>query len=251
MNPHELFCLGETRDRNYNFYSMLDAPDPIEGSIPLTTAEKTRLLQLESTVQTHLESFLTVGRSLCEIRDKRLFREFYGTWEIYCERKWGIGYARANDIARCAQIADNLLEGCAAPEGGDAPLPDDLSPDALRPLRKLTPELQQSCWRLASRITEKPTGNIVSRIVRVVQEAINQGGDENGAGRPKSKPPQSHRKLFLLSVHRLAANPYFSAHLVVAGLSEAEAGKHKRACNALISRCHEVLEEITQLFPEL
>jgi hypothetical protein len=219
--------------------------DPLSDVIPLTTAEKTRLAELESAVQTHLESFLTVGRSLCEIRNRRLYRQHFATFEDYCARKWGFSGSRGLDLVRSASVAEHLLAGPAASDGEDAPLPPDLSPDTLRPLQKLEPELQSACWRLASRITDHPTNHVVSKIVRTVQNAINQGG--NGGGQPKPKLPQSERKLFLLSIHKLADNSWFNAHLVVADLDVIRAQKLARVCQTMITRCHEILEELREV----
>jgi hypothetical protein len=224
--------------------------DTIADVIPLTSAEKGRLAELEGIVETHLEAFLATGRALTEIRNKRLYRQDFATWEDYCVRRWGLSYSRANELARSAQIADHLLSNCAGPQG-DAPLPADLSADVLKPLGKLDPPLQSAVWRLASRVTEHPTQHVVSKITQVVQEAINQGANGNGASKPKPKPPQSQKKVFLLSLHRLSDNPWFSPHLVVQGLDEAKARKHLRAAQALLSRLHELIGELRREFPEL
>jgi hypothetical protein len=222
--------------------------DTIADAIPLTAAERARFAELEGIVQTNLQTFLTTGRALAEIRNRRLYREEHESWESYCTRKWGFGYGHANDLIRSTEVAEGLLASCAG-SGGDAPLPPDLSPDVLRPLQRLDPPLQSACWRLASRVSEHPSRHIVARIARVVQAAISEGN--GGTSQPKPKLPQSEKKLFLLSVHRLSDGPYFSAQLVVAGLSEADARKHRAACGALISRLHEVLEQIRESFPQL
>jgi hypothetical protein len=121
----------------------------------------------------------------------------------------------------------------------------------LRPLQKLDAPLQSAVWRLASRVTEHPTHHVVSRIARVVQNTIHEGNGNGGTSQPKPKLPQSQKKIFLLSIHRLADGPWFSPQLIVQGLDEARARKHRAACNALISRCHEILEKIRQQFPSL
>jgi hypothetical protein len=55
---------------------LLDNPPDV---IPLTAAENERLAQLELVVETHLEAFLSVGRALAEIRNKRLYRQQHAT----------------------------------------------------------------------------------------------------------------------------------------------------------------------------
>src|SRR5215469_13912830 len=95
-------------------------------AIPLTSSERTRLSELESAVERTLDSFLECGRALAEIRNKRMFRQEFATWEDYCKGRWGFGYGRANDLIRSTEVAECLLANCAGP-GGDAPLPSDLS----------------------------------------------------------------------------------------------------------------------------
>jgi hypothetical protein len=221
--------------------------DPLPGTISLTAQEKVRFTELEAIVETHLETFLTVGRALAEIRSRRLYRQQFATFEDYCVKRWGFGGARGLDLLRSTCVAEHLLAGPAAP-GGDAPMPSDLSADTLRPLQRLDAPLQSAVWRLASRVG-KPTHHVVAKIVRVVEHAINEG--TNGTGNPKPKLPQSQKKIFLLSVHRLADSPWFSAHLAVQGVDEARARKHLEAAQQLISRLHELIGELRREFPEL
>jgi hypothetical protein len=77
--------------------------------------------------------------------------------------------------------------------------------------------------------------HVVSKIVRVVELAI------NGTSHSPAKTPASEKKLFLLSVHRLADSPWFSPQLIVQGLDEAKARKHLVAAQALLSRLHEII----------
>jgi hypothetical protein len=220
--------------------------DPLPDTIPLTAQEKVRFTELEAIVETHLETFLSVGRALAEIRNRRLYRELYGTWEDYCTRKWGFGYSRANELIRSTEIAEGLLAGPAAPDG-DAPLPADLSPAALRPLQRLEPALANSCWRLACRVG-KPTSYTVGKIVRAVEQAVSQG--TNGSGSAKSTPPPSEKKVFLVSLHRLAESRV-PACVIIQGVDESAARAHLRACQVLICRLHEIVHEIKQQFPSL
>jgi hypothetical protein len=147
---------------------LLDGPSDV---IALTSQERTRLAELEGIVETHLEAFLATGRALCEIRNRRLFREEFGDFESYCRGRWGFSGAHGLDLVRSTSVAECLLAGPAAPETGDAPLPIDLSPDALRPLQRLQPELANSCWRLACRVG-KPTGHLVGKIVRSLNRRL-------------------------------------------------------------------------------
>src|SRR6516164_8553335 len=221
--------------------------DTIADSIPLTTVERARLAELESVVKRTLDGFLECGKALAEIRNKRLYRQQFGTFEDYCIKRWGFGGSHGLDLVRSAEVAERLLAGPAAPEAGDSPLPPDLSPATLRPLQKLDPPLQSAVWRLASRVG-KPTHHVVAKIARIVENAINEG--TNGTG-TKSTPPPSEKKVFLLSVHRLADSPWFSPQLIIRGVDRVTARKHLAAAQALLSRLHELIGELRREFPEL
>jgi len=227
---------------------MHTAFEPISDTIALTSVEKSRLTELESIVERTLDGFLECGRALSEIRSRRLYRRDFPDFESYCKTRWGIGHSRANELIRSTQIADHLLSTCAGPQG-DAPLPPDLSPDALRPLQKLDAPLQSAVWRLASRVSEHPTHHVVSKIVRVVQAAINQDASGNGAA-AKTAPPASEKKVFVLSLHRLAESRV-PACVIIQGIDENKARTHLRACQGLICRLHDIVHEIRQQFPSL
>jgi hypothetical protein len=214
--------------------------DHTPDSIPLTTFEKARLVELEAVVQTHLEAFLSVGRALAEIRNRRLYRHDFTTWEDYCVRRWGFGYSHVSELIRSTEIAEGLLASC--PES----VPPDVSPDALRPLGQLEqPELQSACWKLATRVG-KPTHAVVTRVVRTVTSAIEQS---NGT-KPKAKVSQSERKLFWAGAHRLAESRVPSC-VIIQGLDENRARRHLEVAQLLISRCHEIIEAIRREFPQL
>ena len=85
-------------------------------------------------------------------------------------------------------------------------------------------------------------------ITLLAAKAINEG--TNGTG-TKSTPPPSEKKVFLLSVHRLADSPWFSPQLIIRGVDRVTARKHLAAAQALLSRLHELIGELRREFPEL
>ena len=152
----------------------ISIPEASQAGPPLNCEERIRLAQLETLIEGSLEKFLVAGRALPEIKTRRLYRQEYSTFQDYCMKRWAISERRGLDLVRSTAVAENLLAGPAGPSG-DAPLPPDLSENVMRPLAKLPPQLQVECWRLASHLTEKPIHFVVSRIVRVVSNAIDQG----------------------------------------------------------------------------
>jgi hypothetical protein len=46
--------------------------------------------------------------ALLIIRDSRLYREQYGTFEEYCNEKWGMTSGRARQLIGASEVMDNL-----------------------------------------------------------------------------------------------------------------------------------------------
>jgi hypothetical protein len=152
------------------------------------------------------------------------------------------------ELVRSAGTVENLLRGPANPDSGDAPLPADLSAQALRPLAGLEPALACACWRLATRIG-KPTGHTLGQIVRLVKGAV-QEGQGNGSRQPEAKQPR--KQIFLSSLYRLAAGNSFCAQIITLHITDPEVAKRcSTNCRVLINRCESILRELRHRFPEI
>jgi hypothetical protein len=230
----------------------------VELEFPLSEEKKARLHELERVIERSIQSFLECGRALLQVRDEELYRPLYASFEDYLLKRWAITYTHGASLMRSTLLAERLLAGPAEP-GGDAPLPADLAESTLRPLQKLPEPLQIACWRLVNRITEKPTGHIVSGIVRVVTAAIQQGQSDgsnghgpNGSDISRSEAKRAQKAIFLAAVHRLAAGQSFSAQIIALRVSDVvQAKRFSTSCKILINRCEAVLRELQHRFPQV
>src|SRR5262249_14836463 len=184
---------------------MVAQPD---STAPLSSAQRARLHELERVVEKGLDSFLACGKALMEVRDQKLFRENYDTFEQYCRERWGLSRSRGQEIIRSTVVAQNLLDAPGA-TNGEAPLPPDGSEATLRPLARFqNPELQRTTWQLVNSLGTKPTPSTVARVVRVIRGAIQvAAGDANGKKLKRTKPEET---VFLRSIYRLAKIESFS-----------------------------------------
>lgn len=57
-------------------------------TIQLTIEERGKLVECEEIIERHLKTFIEVGEALATIRDNRLYREQYKTFEQYCKEVW-------------------------------------------------------------------------------------------------------------------------------------------------------------------
>jgi len=76
----------------------------------IATQTQTRLAELETVIERGQRTFVEVGKALAEIRDSRLYKEEFGTFEDYCREKWGWTRVRAYQLIDAAGVAESLPE---------------------------------------------------------------------------------------------------------------------------------------------
>jgi hypothetical protein len=92
----------------YNLPAVALATGPVG---PLLTPETVRLEMAEKTIKQGLTAFEEVADALLRIRDGRLYRENYRTFEEYCVKRWQIGARHGRHIIAAAEVIQNLKGG--------------------------------------------------------------------------------------------------------------------------------------------
>lgn len=135
----------------------------------LSFIEKSELQQCETIIEEGLRTFVDVGGALLKIRDKKLYRQEYSTFEEYINKRWDISKRHAYRLIDAANITDNLKSdpGVTLPQ----------FEKHARPLKNLEPEEQREVW--AEIVDTAPEGKITSKFVEEVVER-------------KTKPHVSH-----------------------------------------------------------
>jgi hypothetical protein len=110
-----------------------------------------------------LATFFEVGVALLEIRESRLYRADFATFEQYCLERWGFARARAYQLTEAALVTSRLSTVV-----DDAHLPQNES--QIRPLAGLDPESQQTVWRKA--VDTAPDGKVTQAHVRRTIEGM-------------------------------------------------------------------------------
>lgn len=126
----------------------------------LTVIEHTELQKNEETISQGLKTFVEVGGALLSIRDGRLYRAGFGTFEDYCRDRWQISneYARLN--MRAAEVVMNLQKTPTIV--GVLPATESQA----RPLTRLEPEDQPIIWQRA--VETAPNGKLTAAHVESV-----------------------------------------------------------------------------------
>lgn len=138
----------------------------------LTLFEVGRLEQCEAVIERGLKTFTDVGNALLEIRDSKLYRREWGTFEEYCRDRWSIERAHAYRLMDSARVVMNL-----SPIGDILPATESQA----RPLAKFEPEQQQYVWQQVID-TAPVTGITAAHVQAVVDEVTNKPHVTNNSG---------------------------------------------------------------------
>lgn len=126
----------------------------------------------EEVIERGLGTFVEVGNALLTIRDGKLYRAEYDTFEGYCIDRWNLSRKRAYDLTNAAEVV------AALSPMGDTPLPA-----SERVARELTPvkdrpEVAAEAMRRAA-TNGKPTATTVRDAVKeVVREEIAKAAEK-------------------------------------------------------------------------
>lgn len=128
--------------------------------IELDKQETALLIELEREIELGMERFIAVGKALMQIREKRLYRVGYATFDEYCQERWGMSKSNANRLVAAAEVTVNLT-----PIGVKTPTHES----QLRPLAPLEPQAQREVWQRA--VETAPEGKVTAKHVeRTVTE---------------------------------------------------------------------------------
>lgn len=130
----------------------------------LNTQEEHELAQHELTIERGLNTFVAVGTALLAIRDARLYRAEFATFEDYCQSRWNMSKRRAFQLMDAAEVVTNLES--------EQLFTFPATESQARPLTQLPPEQQPAIWQTA--IDTAPNGKVTAaHVARVVEAAKN------------------------------------------------------------------------------
>jgi ParB family chromosome partitioning protein len=127
----------------------------------LNIDESHELERCEVVIKQGLKTFIEVGEALFIIRDKRLYRREFNTFEDYCQEKWALGKRYVNQLIQASEVISNL--GAMAPI-----LPE--SERQVRPLTSLEPEIQKEVWKEVVKQSEETRQPITAIKVHEIAE---------------------------------------------------------------------------------
>lgn len=151
----------------------------------LSTLEQVSLEKLERTIEKGLASFYEVGSALLTIRNSRLYRGTYGTFEAYCLDRWGMARRTAYQYIDSVKTIDNV-RNCAQIEI----MPENEA--QARPLAALPREQQPEAWQRA--VATAPEGKVTAAHVASVVKGMTEPEDREVKAAPEDSRNLSDAK---------------------------------------------------------
>jgi regulator of replication initiation timing len=143
---------------------------------PLTAPEAEQLSELEAVIERGFQTFLEVGAALAAVRDARLYRAEYATFEDYCQARWGMTRRNANHLIGAVDVVDSL--------GTTVPKP--ANERQARALGKVPEGERPEVWQEArERSGGKPTAKLIEQIA---SERTQQTSDQPAPAAPRAAP---------------------------------------------------------------
>jgi hypothetical protein len=224
MNPQTISASGAAADVQLEASACppsaavpeaLQAPATAKVPRAVLSPDEARELDIcEGLIEEGLSKSVGVALALVTVRDKRLYRESFDTFEEYVESRWGVGVRQAQRLCVLANFTKSLenYAGDATP-GSHLVLPSNEK--QVRALNRLPSEAERiSAWREACRVAAarpggKPTAKEVERVVDGRLGVGRDPGVANGqlqmaSGRAVDVQPVGNRAQRALEVLRRA-----------------------------------------------
>jgi hypothetical protein len=125
----------------------------------LNIDESHELERCEVVIKQGLKTFIEVGQALMTIKEKRLYRISFKTFEDYCIERWAISKPRAYQLIEAANVMIGLSTIVDV-------LPQ--SESQIRPLTNLEPEIQKEVWKEVVKQSEETRQPITAARVQSV-----------------------------------------------------------------------------------
>jgi hypothetical protein len=136
----------------------------------LTKSERQTLLALEAVIEDAANRQMALAKALLTIRDRRLYRAQYGTFEEYCQERWNCSAEQGRRLCKWAEILDNV--GDALP-----PIGGILEREShARPLALLTRSQQHQAARRLATMFKPTAADIQSLCQEISRTPANRSG---------------------------------------------------------------------------
>ena len=144
----------------------------------LTTSETSSLTACEARIEKGRASFLDVADALAEIRDGRLYREGFATFEAYCRERWGFTRQHVNRVIKSAEAVRSLSDEME-------PMGSKITNErTARAVAQVAPEVRVEVVREASEVAKSEGRPMTARDVEYAAMAHDKPAPSDERPRP-------------------------------------------------------------------
>ncbi len=140
---------------------------------PLSAKEKRLFTRLEKDIEQNLKGFLKVGFALVTIRDQKLYREYYTTFEEYCREEWDLGRSRAYQLIDSHDVMEHLstmVDKSGVPTFRILPANERQT----RPMIDIPMEQRGEAWTMVLEEAEKKESKITASFTQHCIDALRE-----------------------------------------------------------------------------
>ncbi len=131
------------------------------------------LLRLERTVTANKNTWITVGRALFEIQSRKLYKEFFRSFSVYCEQRLNISRQHGYRLASASEVVDAMPERLKPLLDTESKarelvnVPDEAREDVLQVAVEAQPEgvTAAGIAQAAAEVAAKPEFDSVGRVI--------------------------------------------------------------------------------------
>lgn len=193
----------------------------------LTKTDQKNLARCERVIQTGLCTFFQVGQALWDIRDHRLYRGKYESFEGYCTARWDFSRQRAYQLITAAETAAEMSTIVDTPPERET---------HIRPLLVVPKEHRAEVWQAVIAAAELDADGRPIVTARLVQTAVDQWHDRRKVAPVpevidvESRPIEDRNQY----LDEIPAEADVCPECGGADVDEDEDGRYCRACKATI-----------------
>lgn len=163
----------------------------------LSELETKDFQSFEKVIAKGLQTFYDVGNALSAIRDKKLYRNSFKTFEDYCLKRWGMSKPRAYQLIQAADITENLSTIVDK---------NHINEGQIRELASVPAHEQKLVYQLANELTEgKVTGSAIRSLAAIANGVIATGYVEIDDGVQKpwvDLEPEEKRSVLMANLEK-------------------------------------------------
>lgn len=234
-NPDDAMALREIEDDGLylavagnleTFKGILQSP-----GTALIDNEANVLSQYEAVIERGQQTFLEVGAALAQIREQKLYRAGFKTFEDYCQARWDWTKRRANQLIGAAEVVADL--GTVVPKTA---MP--VSERQVRPLSRLPPTERGEAWKEACEESGgQPTAE---QVVEAVERRLAKAGppekpDRHPPGQPERETARQDGTFTVAVCYQKDAKTLLSHYrnivlVILSPIEKVKAGPSKPLC---------------------